>query len=178
MSWNAINVCLCNTHICLLGLTDAVHWMTSLHFSAPVSNLNHSPAPLSSQSCRSNSSSSSCRFTRAPWAGKKTRKQVIFWFAWREKTVEWWPSKTFSVFQFSTGKLPLGRNGKLEKKENRERKKNKRVDWNHSVLKKGWWLFWPSYTWLEIRVQWHYMKRKRRRRGGKEKTRQRRGGST
>ena len=106
------------------------------------------------------------------------RKQVIFWFAWREKTVEWWPSKTFSVFQFSTGKLPLGRNGKLEKKENRERKKNKRVDWNHSVLKKGWWLFWPSYTWLEIRVQWHYMKRKRRRRGGKEKTRQRRGGST
>merc|ERR1719259_43677 len=38
---------------------EAVHWMTSLHLSSPVSRRNHSPAPLSSQSCLSNSSSSS-----------------------------------------------------------------------------------------------------------------------
>ena len=39
-------------------LTDAVHWMTSRHLSLPVSKRNHSPAPLSEQSCLSSSSSS------------------------------------------------------------------------------------------------------------------------
>merc|ERR1711899_198668 len=37
---------------------DAVHWMTSRHLSLPVSKRNHSPAPLSWQSCLSSSSSS------------------------------------------------------------------------------------------------------------------------
>lgn len=37
---------------------EAVHWMTSRHLVSPDSSLNHSPAPLSSQSCLSSSSSS------------------------------------------------------------------------------------------------------------------------
>ena len=54
-------------------LTEAVHWMTSRHLSSPVSSRNHSPAPLSKQSCLSSSSSSaSCRLTR--WTSAENRK--------------------------------------------------------------------------------------------------------
>lgn len=53
--------------------------MTSRHLSSPVSNRNHSPAPLSEQSCLSNSSSSeSCLFTRCTSAERREKKKSKF----------------------------------------------------------------------------------------------------